>query len=135
MYKEIFGSEDAWVVYKAVRTLYYEKEKKERRNIRWVWGELSLCITANNYDSYSDMLKTAGLLALAIVFFVISAVALGKGADIFPAMLGIWFGLLGMITAPIFIIVECRNPEGRAETELQGNWHKAGLSSAPSASS
>jgi hypothetical protein len=31
MFKDIFGPEDGWIVYKAARSLYYEKEKEKKK--------------------------------------------------------------------------------------------------------
>ena len=39
MYRDIFGPEDGWVVYKEVRVLFYKKEDKESYVGRWTFGE------------------------------------------------------------------------------------------------
>jgi hypothetical protein len=43
MYRDVFGPEDGWVVYKDVKTMYYAEEKEKMRSNRLGFGKFTSC--------------------------------------------------------------------------------------------
>jgi hypothetical protein len=102
MFKEIFGPEDGWVVFKETRVPYYREDRKKPDHTRTI---------------------LAALLAADVIFLIMMGIFLMTGVgDGLPIIFGM-FAFFPVI--PLLVGVICfkkTSPEDQAENELKNQW-------------
>jgi hypothetical protein len=102
MFKEIFGPEDGWVVYKETRVPYYREERKKPDHTRSI---------------LASFLAADVIFLIMMVIFVMTDVGGG-----FPIILGM-FGFFPLIPLLVVVLTFKKNkPEDQAEDELKSQW-------------
>ncbi len=108
MFRDLFGAEDGWVVYKEVRVRYYTHEAAKGPNQRVVCSVISgfaflICLIGAILIGTVDKHNSAGATMVGAIFLI------------FGGMIAIGFGIGALAGSP--------KPEDRAENELKSQWN------------
>ena len=126
MYRDIFGAEDGWVVYKEVKTLIYAREFKKSKYTKWIPRKLYLFDTLR-FSRVVLISRSTGICILVALGWIGACVGIFKSDLSELVKVGAGFSIildLLFIVIMIAMLSEDRDPESKAEKELQSGWYK-----------
>lgn len=130
MYRDLFGAEDGWAVFKQVRTLCYTREHDDQIKKRWIVGKYCAALEIDLEGICIDQLAVACFIgAMSLMICCMTAFVVVMQSDDPPAsilaaipvalVLGFASVLLGLHASNM-----AEKPEKRVENELKWGWNK-----------